>query len=159
MKTYIFFDYGEEFKLLNVAIGQTLFAYDNKKLYLALFGEQNPLFSDILGDVVIETFNYFKDDQLLDEMSYEGLLNLYQQISNFMYGLNMAICNGWFEPEKFGLKEILSFVKQMGEVIYKGIVVEKIPCTNYHMDTDNFSFDSKSVQVNENAVLVQNEAV
>ncbi len=141
LNMYIYKDYGEEFILTNVAIGQALFAYQNKNLYLSLFAEENPLFTDILSDPIVKTFEYFKKDPALSNIPDDQIANMYMQMSNYMYGLNMAICNNWFDEKFFGLRAILGLIKQMVQVLYRGIIIEGITNTEVQFDPFIINFD------------------
>ncbi|MCF7810975.1 TetR/AcrR family transcriptional regulator [bacterium] len=126
MKEYLYKDYGEDLAILNIAIGQILFAWDHMKLYLALYLYKDEKHQKILQDFGQESMERIMKDKALDGIPPGPIVGMYLQMSTYMHGFILQLGMDWYPPDFFNRQEIVRAVTQAGNCLYQGTIVHKI---------------------------------
>jgi len=125
MKEYFYKDYGEDLVILNIAIGQVLFAWDHMNLYLALYLHKDEKHLKILQDFTHDELDRIMKDKALEGVPQAPIVGLYLQMSTFMHGFITLLGMDWFPENFFNRESIVGAVTQAGNCLYQGIIINK----------------------------------
>jgi len=125
MKEYLYKDYGEDLVILNIAIGQILFAWDHMNLYLALYLHKDEKHLKILQDFGQESIDLIIKDKALEGIPVAPIVGLYLQMSTYMHGFILLLGMDWFPENFFNRQDIVRAVTQAGNCLYQGIIINK----------------------------------
>jgi len=126
MKEYLYKDYGEDLEILNIAIGQILFAWDHMKLYLALYLQKDEKYLNIINEFGQETIERIMKDKALDGVPQGPIMGLYLQMSTYMHGFIVSLGMNWFPEGFFDRQQIVRAVTQAGNCFYQGTIINKV---------------------------------
>jgi len=121
MKKYFHHDYKVSLVINNIAIGQLIFVWNFRNLYLALYSEQDPKFQNLLDEFTAETLGFIYTDPILANEPKGKIYGMYVHMSHYEHGLCMAIANRWYDHGDFSLDDLIRAVNKATNMIYQGV--------------------------------------
>jgi AcrR family transcriptional regulator len=150
MRKYIQHDYQVSLVINNIAIGQLIFVWNFRNLYLALFSEQDEKFQDIIDAFTTASFESILADPILAKEPKGKIFGMYVHMSHYEYGLCMAIANRWYDHGDFSLDDLIRAVNKAANMIYQGVFDLEIMGAVPAIDPFKVKYDYSDISELEN---------